>query len=237
MNIRKTQFWKYGRNIYFTSKIFFDTYIKSLFTDSFSQYGEDKIINRLLGNKKNGFYIDIGANHPDRFSNTKKFYLKGWRGINIEPNPVSFNKFSKRLHDMNLNIGIGTTSQGLDFYCFYEDTLSTFSEKSKDEYIGHGYKLIDILKVEVQSLEKIFQNYVQDKTVDFISIDVEGFEMEVLKSNNWDIYKPTLIILESNGSSMNPNIVYEHIDFLRPFGYKLEYFNGLNSFFRLSNEK
>lgn len=59
--------------------------------------------------------------------------------------------------------------------------------------------------------------------------------MEVLKSNNWSKYKPTLIILESNGSSINPNVVHEHISFLEPLGYKLKYFNGLNSFFKLGD--
>ena len=120
----------------------------------------------------------------------------------------------------------------LDFYCFDADTLSTFSIESKNEYMDSGYKLIDTVKVKVESLESICDEYCKTGDIDFISIDVEGFEMEVLKSNNWNKYKPTLIILESNGSATNPNVIYEHIDFLRPLGYKLEYFNGLNSFFR-----
>jgi hypothetical protein len=121
----------------------------------------------------------------------------------------------------------------LDFYCFDADTLSTFSNESKEEYLSYGYKLVDTVKVKIESLENICEKYSKDKDIDFISIDVEGFEMEVLKSNNWNKFKPTLIILESNGSIKNPNVIYEHIDFLRPFGYKLEYFNGLNSFFKL----
>jgi hypothetical protein len=121
----------------------------------------------------------------------------------------------------------------LDFYCFDADTLSTFSNESKEEYLSYGYKLVDTVKVKIESLENICEKYSKDKDIDFISIDVEGFEIEVLKSNNWNKFKPTLIILESNGSIKNSNVIYEHIDFLRPFGYKLEYFNGLNSFFKL----
>jgi hypothetical protein len=123
----------------------------------------------------------------------------------------------------------------LDFYCFNADTLSTFSEEARDEYTSHGHKLVDTVKVELKSLESICEIYCKDKKIDFISIDVEGFEMSVLNSGNWGKYKPSMVILESNGSIKNPNVLYEHIDFLRPFGYKLEYFNGLNSFFKLYN--
>lgn len=236
VNIKNTVIWKICRNAYYGIRIFVNTYVKSIFTKSFSQYGEDQIIDRLLGYKKSGFYVDVGANHPDRFSNTKRFYLRGWNGINVEPNPISFKKFVKRTRDINLNIGIGGGSnQLLDFYCFDADTLSTFSDNSKDEYIGHGYKLVDTIKVKVESLENIINVHANGKQVDFISIDVEGFEMEVLRSNDWNTNKPALIILESNGSSANPNIVHDHIDFLKPLGYKLEYFNGLNSFFKLSD--
>jgi len=235
MNIKKTILWKELREKYYKSKIFYNAYVKSAFTNSFAQYGEDKIIDKLLNNKKTGFYIDIGSNHPDKLSNTKRFYQKGWSGINIELNPISFNAFEKRSRDINLNIGIGGRgNQVLEFYCFDADTLSTFSEEAKDEYIAHGYRLIDQVKVKVESLENIYENYCQDKQIDFISIDVEGFEMEVLKSNDWKRYKPTLIILESNGSIDNPNVLYNHVDFLRPLGYKLEYFNGLNSIFKLN---
>jgi hypothetical protein len=107
MNIKDTIFWKLLRSIYYQAKIFFNTYIKSVFTNSYSQYGEDKIIDRLLGYKKSGFYINVGANHPYRFSNTYMFYKKGYRGVNIEPNPISFEKFLIRKGDINLNIGIG----------------------------------------------------------------------------------------------------------------------------------
>ncbi len=106
MNIKKTLAWKLLRDTKDSLSIFYKTYIISIFTNSFAQFGDDIIIEKLLGKRK-GFYIDIGANHPDRFSNTKRFYVNGWRGINIEPNPISYNKFLKRKKDVNLNIGIG----------------------------------------------------------------------------------------------------------------------------------
>ncbi|WP_164969808.1 FkbM family methyltransferase [Arcobacter sp. F2176] len=235
MNIRHTKGWQYFRGFYYYCRNLFNTYIKSFFTNSYAQYGEDKLIEKLLTKKKDGFYIDIGANHPDRFSNTKMFYKKGWKGINVEPNPISFKKFNKRVRDINLNIGVGKDKKELDFFCFEADTLSTFSENAKNEYLNYGYKLNQTIKVKVNSLVNIFEEY-NIKEIDFLSIDVEGFEMEVLRSNNWNIYKPKLIILESNGLSDSSNVIYEHIDFLRPYGYELKYFNGLNSFFVKNNE-
>ena len=69
----------------------------------YSQNGEDLILNRFLENKKNGFYIDIGAHHPIRFSNTYLFYKKGWRGINIDAMPGSMDLFNKiRSRDINI---------------------------------------------------------------------------------------------------------------------------------------
>ena len=75
--------------------------------DSYSQEGEDLIINRLIDSKKNGFYIDIGAHHPFRFSNTYKFYKMGWNGINIDAMPGSMKLFrEKRPRDINIECGI-----------------------------------------------------------------------------------------------------------------------------------
>src|SRR5579864_1383027 len=75
---------------------------------SYSQYKEDLWIDRMLGYKKNGFYIDIGASDPNYLNNTKKFYEKGWKGLNVEPNPSTFRKLKEdRDRDINLNVGVG----------------------------------------------------------------------------------------------------------------------------------
>lgn len=104
--------------------------------NSYSQMGEDLEIDKILGYKKNVFYIDIGANDPVRFSNTNRFYKKGWQGINIEPNPNVFRNIDKaRLRDTNLNVGIAYEKGNLTFYSFFPDTLSTFSEHQAKEYL------------------------------------------------------------------------------------------------------
>jgi hypothetical protein len=102
---------------------------------SFSQDGEDMVLASFYeGIKKyKGFYIDVGAHHPLRFSNTAFFYKKGWRGINIEPTPDLFKYFPRlRKNDINLNIGIGN-GEKLIFYIFNEGAINTFDPLLADE--------------------------------------------------------------------------------------------------------
>src|SRR3989344_5642181 len=102
---------------------------------SFSQDLEDILIDKLLGKKKRGLYVDVGAYDTTRFSNTKKFYLRGWQGINIEPDPIRIDKFYKeRQRDINLNFGVANKNGRLDFYKFNPQTLSTFSQKQAQAY-------------------------------------------------------------------------------------------------------
>jgi len=87
--------------------------------NSYSQNSEDVLIDRLLGNKKTGFYVDVGAYDPSRLSNTKRFYKNGWTGINIEPDPRKIEKFYKlRARDLNLNVGVANKNGRLDYFEF-----------------------------------------------------------------------------------------------------------------------
>lgn len=168
-------------------------------TLSYSQEGEDLILHRFLENKSNGFYVDVGAHHPKRFSNTYMFYKKGWRGINIDPMPGSLDNFNKeRPDDINLEIGISNTQGELKYHMFNESALNTFSAVEANKKNGlRNYKIIGTKLIPTFSLEYIFDNYLDDKqTIDFISIDVEGLDLEVLKSNDWNRYRPQLVLIE-----------------------------------------
>lgn len=187
---------KFLRHILF--EFIYRWFYMRLIKGSYSQIGEDIIIDRLLKNKKRGFYVDVGAYDPMRFSNTLRFYKKGWRGINIEPDPDNYQKFLQaRKRDINLNIGISDKKDMLIFYKFFPDTLSTFSKKSAKENLKHKYRLINESKIQVKKLSGILGNYCKDKKIDFMSIDTEGFDERVLKGNNWNKFKPKLICVES----------------------------------------
>jgi len=161
--------------------------------------GEDLIVSKLFLGKKNGFFVDIGAYHPKTYSNTYLFYKKGWRGINIDANPLSIKKFQKfRKRDINLNVGVAKIEGKLCYYMFTEPALNTFSELVYKDRIEKD-KATPIGKVEIPTLplKKIFDIYLpKNQKIDFISIDTEGFEWEVIESNDWDEYRPKVILIE-----------------------------------------
>lgn len=166
---------------------------------SYSQEGEDKILETFFKKKNKGFYIDVGAHHPLRFSNTYLFYKKGWRGINIDATPGSMKLFKTlRPLDINIEIPVSSKNRKINYYIFDEPALNSFSLKlSKDRNINTKYKIKKIVKLLPKKLSEILDNYLPKKTkIDFMSIDVEGYEYEVLESNNWKKYKPNFLLIE-----------------------------------------
>ena len=164
----------------------------------YSQNGEDLILNRFLDNKKEGFFVDVGAHHPIRFSNTFLFYKKGWSGINIDAMPGSMAAFNKiRPKDINVEKGIALKNDKLTFYQFNESALNTFSKEEAFSKNKDGYKIIKRNLIEVDTLENILDKYMPINTkIDFLNIDAEGKDEEVLISNNWVKYKPSYILIE-----------------------------------------
>lgn len=162
----------------------------------YSQNKEDLIIKGFLGNKRTGFYIDVGANDPTLDSVTKLFYDEGWTGINIEPIPRIYEKIKKaRSRDINLNIGLGSSNTQIEFREFLNgDGLSTFDSKMKknDKFSHKDYT------VKVRTLNSIIEEFAPNKRIDFLKIDVEGYEEEVLNGINLKKHRPTLICIEAN---------------------------------------
>ena len=194
---------KYRKLFIKMKSIFFDIYT----IKSYSQEGEDIILRRILGEKKTvGFYVDVGAHHPKRFSNTYHFYKKGWRGINIDAKPGCMEIFRRiRPRDINLEFAISDKRQTLIYYCFNDPALNGFSktlslERNKKE----EYKIIDEIKIETLTLAEVLDIYLpSDTTIDFLSIDVEGLDFQVLTSNDLSKYKPKVILIEDLDFSFN----------------------------------
>ncbi|AKM77826.1 MAG: Glycosyl transferase, group 1 [Candidatus Wolfebacteria bacterium GW2011_GWC2_46_275] len=183
---------------------------------SYSSLNEDVIIDWLTGHKERGTYIDIGANHPDRINNTKLFYERGWRGINIEPDPTGYALFvEKRPEDVNLNCAIGEGE--IDYFEGGDDTSGNTCVRELAELRGmKSHK-----RLTLKPLREVFQEH-DLHLVDFISIDVETFENEVLRSNDWNKYKARVICLEGDNYSL-----------LKRFGYRKVFWDGNNSYYKL----
>jgi hypothetical protein len=123
---------------------------------SYSQEGEDMILRRLFEKQKKGFYVDVGAHHPKRFSNTFFFYKNGWRGINIDAMPNSMCLFNKiRPRDINIEIPISDKKQKLKYYMFNEPALNTFSKEIAEKRADkNDYKIISEKEMETSTLEE-----------------------------------------------------------------------------------
>jgi Methyltransferase FkbM domain len=166
----------------------------------YSQEGEDILLQRFLDFKTSGFYIDIGAHHPMRFSNTYLFYSLGWTGVNIDAMPGSMDLFNElRPRDINLEIPVSEKRQIMTYYVFNEPALNTFSKVEAQKKDGlREYKIVKTIQLETLPLSEILDKHLPNFTgIDFLTIDVEGIDLQVLKSNNWDKYQPSFILIES----------------------------------------
>lgn len=165
----------------------------------YGQDGEDLILKRLLGSKKRGFYVDVGAHHPIRFSNTYCFYKQGWRGINVDAMPGSMIEFNRlRSRDINIECGVGTASDALSYYRFNEPALNTFNLVEAKQKNTGTYQLLDSIPVRVERLDTLLDRHLPvGQEIDFFSIDAEGNDYEVLQSNNWERYRPRFIVIET----------------------------------------
>ena len=153
----------------------------------------------ILKCKNNGSYVDIGANHPTDLSDTKRFYDRGWRGINIEPNPSLFTAFQgDRIGDINLNLGVGNTTGILPFYVMSASTLSSFDKDAALEGGKiHGAILEKVIEIEVWPLQRVLEKY-QNKDIDLLSVDTEGYDLRVIESNDFSKWRPKCLIIETN---------------------------------------
>jgi FkbM family methyltransferase len=178
---------------------------------SYSQFGEDLILRKIIENDfkispKNriGFYVDIGAYHPITYSNTYYFFLKGWRGINIDARPNSMKLFNKiRDKDINLETAISDKNEILTYYEFDIPCYNTFDKKLKKELINKNItKLVNSYQIKTRTLAEVLDSYLpKHQEIDFFTIDVEGFDLKVLESNDWKKYKPKYILVECSDSN------------------------------------
>jgi FkbM family methyltransferase len=182
-----------------------------------SQDGEEMYLKSRFANRDKGTYVDVGANHPIRFSNTWWAYRKGWRGINIEPDVNNFKLLENvRGEDININCGIANIDGELKYYQFEETALNTFVYEEIDDTIKD--KIIQVRKVPVRRLCDIFKENNISK-IDYIDIDVEGMEIEVLKSINWGEVSIDVLLIEQRRMPLIDVSESEVCKFLSDKGY------------------
>lgn len=192
---------------------------------SYALEGEDIILRSKFGEKETaGFYVDVGAHHPKRFSNTYYFYKKGWRGINIDAMPGSMEAFNRiRRRDINLVIPISNAKETLVYYMFDEPALNGFSKKiSEERDTQTAHTIIGKIKMETSTLAEVLDSHLPNHVkIDFLSVDTEGWDLNVLRSNNWGKYRPKVVLVESLDSSLSDLDHCEVYAFMVGKGYDL----------------
>lgn len=214
-----------------------NNYLDSYALKSYSQEGEDMILRRLFEKQQMGFYVDVGAHHPKRFSNTYFFYKKGWKGINIDAMPDSMKLFNKiRPRDINIEKPVSDKKQVLTYYAFNEPALNGFSKELSEQRNGQSSYFIKFTKnIETSTLEEILENNLpKNQEIDFLSIDVEGLDFMVLKSNNFEKYRPKVILIEILESTLDNIQNNEISNFLRNYNYSI-YAKAVNTVLFIEN--
>lgn len=210
----------------------------------YAQSGEDLILSHLFFkmNIPHPTYLDVGANHPSYISNTYYFYLRGCNGVCVEPNPDLCKKIQKlRPRDKVLNIGIGVGEEATaDFYIFpkYADGLSTFSKADAAYWGETGMKQVGrieyekVIQVPTQTINTVIANNFK-QIPDFISIDVEGLDLQILQSLDFDSYAPPVLCVETiaYGEDQTEYKREDIISFVKEKNYELYADTHVNSIF------
>lgn len=174
---------------------------------SYSQAGEDAVIRFLFNDfgVRTIQYLDLGTNIPDDGNNTFLFYKDGSRGVCVEADSSLIDKIQKvRPQDKIINAGVSVSEEKeADFYIFNEPSINTFNKTEAEERTSSGnYKIERVAKVPLININDLlkdnFQNYPH-----LISIDIEGLDLEVLKSLNYDLYPVPVICVETCTYSEN----------------------------------
>ena len=199
------------QNIYFKHKNFFNKKTYSLF-------GEDLAILKFFKNEKKGFYVDVGCYHPTHINNTYLLYKKGWNGINIDVSQFSIDLFKfMRPDDLNYKCAVSEIKKKVNLYYQKEHSqLTSINKLTAKKFIkGRLKKKI----INSYSLEEILSwGKYNDYEIDFLDVDVEGADLQVLKGINFSKRKPKLICVEIHQKNFKKHKIYR---FLIKKKYKL----------------
>jgi len=166
---------------------------------SYSQFGEDIIVEHLFPTLEHGRYLDVGCYHPHRFSNTALLHRRGWRGVNIDANSKAIDIFRKvRPDDYNLNAIVKRPNEAARFYIFGDDCASNTAsvQFAKAQAENAHIPLPAPIDVEQLALAVIIERYFGSQPIHYLNIDVEATELAVLDSGRWEHDRPWLISIE-----------------------------------------
>jgi FkbM family methyltransferase len=200
----------------------------------FSQTGEDIVLKHLMRDRPVGTYVDVGCNHPIRLSNTFLLYLNGWKGICIDANEKLCKKFRKiRPFDTVIHSAVSDVEEEVTFYV--SDATPAVSTIDKEQLIEwkQYWDFNREVKMKTRRLEKILDQHLPAATsIDVLSIDVEGHDLNVLKSINLTKYRPRFIVIEIHEFNLTKKGDNAIVDYLFENGFELHCYSTINGYFK-----
>jgi FkbM family methyltransferase len=183
---------------------------------SYSQVGEDRLLMVLLGEPSTGFYVEVGSNDPVNFSNTFAFYRMGWRGITIDANEALVAKHKRlRKRDIPVYAAVSDVEEEVVFTEYAMHELSTISPEMRETQSGNSAQIVSEKKLRTVTLTTILDQYLSPSvTIDFLSIDVEGHDFNVLRSLDFSRYRPKMIVIEMHNFQMksySTDVIYKYL--------------------------
>lgn len=224
-------------NFFYKFYLYYNLYYKNKIykkRKTYSQDLEDIFINEYFKNKNCGFYIDIGCYHPIKYSNTALLYNRGWKGINIDMNSTSIDLFNiARNRDINICSAISSTNKQVTQFIDHSYSPVNTIDKKFSDIISKKLSIKPFIekKIQTYTLSQVLKKYkVLLNQVDFLNIDVEAHDYEVLKGIDFVKIKPKIICIEIENFSSKLN--FEKINnYLKKYNYIFIKKIGLNGFF------
>lgn len=210
-----------------TAKAFYGQYAEdaclfSYFADR--QYALTQDLSRI----GKGFYVDVGAYDPESISNTRVFYKAGWRGINIDPSQVAIAKFEReRPEDINLHCAVSDQEGPITFYSFGQPSVySTVDQQVAADYARRLGAEPRVETVAALSLATILDRHLAHGTaIDFLSVDAEGHDVQVLQSNDWNRHRPELVVAELHERDLEAVTASPLTAFMHDVGYTIRFWS------------
>jgi FkbM family methyltransferase len=197
---------------------------------SYSQNAEDVRLARVF-DSSTGFYVDVGAGDPTEFSVTKHFYDRGWSGINVEPGPAFERLEQERPRDVNLRLAVAPESGTREFWVSIPHSgLSRLSPPDPSTPIPEGVRF-ERRPVATGPLSDIIREHAADKAIDFMTVDVEGAEDGVIRSMDFELSRPKVVVVEAIAPLTHEPAYFTWEPILLAAGYEFAAFDGINRFY------
>jgi hypothetical protein len=203
---------------------------------TYSQFAEDIVLKVFFYGKPKGFFVDVGCNEPKRLNNTYLLYQRGWRGINIDGNEELIKKYAHcRKEDINLTQIISNEEGWVNFAVSTNSHVSTIDTAYK-EAPGNTWEYPEDKKNRMYALtlNSVLKEHMPADAggkIDLLCVDVEGHDLQVLKSIDLGLYKPTMIVVEMHGFTLETADSYDIYRYLKQNNYSLKYFSVINGYF------